>query len=147
LLRHVRDWFRLLLPIGKPKAMWKLSQKSLNRMEGVHSDLRRLMEEAIKHSPHDFGITEGLRSVSRQQKLVMEGKSKTMNSRHLTGHAVDIVVYVDGKVTWDFKYYEQVAGHILGLAAKMDIPIVWGGSWKTFKDGVHFELSKGFYKK
>lgn len=134
-----------MLPIGKPEPMYKFSQKSINRMEGVHSDLRRLMEESIKHSPYDFGITEGLRSVSRQQKLVMEGKSKTMNSRHLTGHAVDIVVYVEGKVSWDFKYYEQVAGHILGLAAKMDIPLIWGGSWKDFKDGPHFELNRQFY--
>lgn len=124
---------------------YKFSERSLNRMEGVHEDMRRLMVESIKQSPYDFGITEGLRSVTRQQELVKSGKSQTMNSRHLSGHAVDIVAYVDGNVTWDFPVYERIAGHIIGVAAKMDIPIVWGGSWKTFKDGVHFELNKSFY--
>jgi len=115
-------------------------------MEGVHEDMRRLMIAAIERSPYDFGITEGLRGVTRQQELVKDGKSQTMNSRHLTGHAVDVVAYVDGKVTWDFPVYERIAMHIMETAAKMDIPIVWGGNWKNFKDGVHFELNKSFYK-
>lgn len=125
---------------------YKFSQKSLNNLSGVHEDMGRLMEEAIKTSPLDFGITEGIRSVTRQKQLVKEGKSQTMRSKHLIGHAVDIAVYVDGKITWDFKYYEVVASHIMAVAAKLNIPIVWGGSWKTFKDGPHFELNGAFYK-
>lgn len=125
---------------------YKFSQRSLKRLEGVHEDLVRVMEAAIKDSPYDFGITEGLRSVDRQKQLVKDGKSKTMLSRHLTGHAVDIVVYLGKDITWENKYYDAVAGHILGVAAKMNIPITWGGSWKTFIDAVHFELNKNFYK-
>jgi len=125
---------------------FKFSQRSINKMEGVHDDLRKVMLEAIKTSPVDFGITCGLRTVTEQQRLVKEGKSRTMNSRHLTGHAVDVVCYVDGKATWAEKYYTLLAGHILGVAANMKVPLVWGGSFKGFFDGPHFELNRQFYK-
>ena len=125
---------------------FKLSQRSMNKLEGVHEDLVKVITEAIKTSPIDFGITSGLRTVTEQQKLVKEGKSRTMNSRHLTGHAVDVVCYHDGKVTWEFKYYNLLAGHILGVAAKMKVPVIWGGTFKGFPDGPHFELNRAFYK-
>lgn len=126
-------------------AKFKLSQRSVNKLEGVHEDLVKVITEAIKTSPIDFGITSGLRTVTEQQKLVKEGKSRTMNSRHLSGHAVDVVCYFNGKVTWEWKYYELLAGHILGVAAKLNIPLIWGGSWATFKDGPHYELNRNFY--
>jgi peptidoglycan L-alanyl-D-glutamate endopeptidase CwlK len=125
---------------------YKFSQKSLQKLEGVHDDLRRLMMASIVGSPIDFGITCGLRTVTEQQRLVKEGKSRTMNSRHLTGHAVDVVCYNEGKATWEEKYYTLLAGHILGVAAKLNIPLVWGGSFKGFFDGPHFELNRQFYK-
>jgi peptidoglycan L-alanyl-D-glutamate endopeptidase CwlK len=103
------------------------------------------MEEAIKESPLDFSITEGLRTKERQQELFSAGKSQTMNSRHLTGKAVDIAVIKDGTVTWDFKYYQLVADHIKGVATKLGIPLVWGGDWVSFRDGPHFELNKSKY--
>jgi peptidoglycan LD-endopeptidase CwlK len=124
---------------------YKFSQKSLDKLEGVHPDLAMLFKGAIGASPHDFSITEGLRTRERQKALVAEGKSKTMNSRHLTGHAIDIAVYKDGKISWDFQLYEQVAEYIKDVAIKQHIPVVWGGDWPEFRDGPHFELNRKVY--
>ncbi len=123
----------------------KFSQRSLSRLEGVHEDLVKVMLEAIKESPYDFGITEGVRTPERQKELYEGGLSRTMNSRHLTGHAVDIAVWVDGKVVWDFPKYQEVAEHIEKVAQTLNVPIIWGGRWRTLKDGPHFELDRKSY--
>jgi peptidoglycan L-alanyl-D-glutamate endopeptidase CwlK len=123
-----------------------LGQRSKERLSGVHPDLVKVIEEAIKDSPLDFSITEGLRTKERQKELFDAGKSQTMNSRHLTGKAVDIAVLVDGKVTWEFPKYRLVADHIKKIAKDMKIDIVWGGDWQSFKDGPHFELHRSVYK-
>lgn len=124
---------------------YSFSPKSLERLSTVHPLLQKLFNEAIKSSPYDFSITEGIRSVDRQRYLVDTGKSTTMNSRHLSGKAVDIAVFKDGKVTWTWEYYQEVARHIKDVAAVMSIPIVWGGDWESFKDGPHFELNRKAY--
>jgi len=122
-----------------------LGQRSKDRLNGVHPDLVKVIEEAIKESPLDFSITEGLRTKERQKVLFDTGKSQTMNSRHITGKAVDIAVIREGEVTWDFKYYQLVAEHIKKVAKELDIDIVWGGDWQSFKDGPHFELHRSVY--
>ena len=119
--------------------------RSKERLQGVHPDLVKVLEEAIKESPLDFSITEGLRTKERQKALFDAGKSQTMNSRHLTGKAVDIAVIKDGEVTWDFKFYQLVADHIKKVAKELQIDIVWGGDWQSFKDGPHFELHRSVY--
>ncbi|MDO2630100.1 M15 family metallopeptidase, partial [Escherichia coli] len=86
----------------------------------------------------DFGITEGLRSKYRQKQLVAEGKSQTMNSRHLTGDAVDVVAYIGSQVSWEWPLYEKIAQAFKQAAAELGIAIEWGGDWKTLKDGPHF---------
>ena len=121
------------------------SEKSLEKLSTVHKDLQMVFKEAITASPHDFSITEGLRSHERQKMLYEAGKSKTMNSRHLKGFAVDIAVFVDGKLTWDFAKYAEVAEHVKAVAKLCDIPLVWGGDWELFKDGPHFELDRKYY--
>ena len=124
---------------------YSFSPKSLERLSTVHPLLQRLFKGAIETSPYDFSITEGIRSVERQRYLVDTGKSTTMNSRHLSGKAVDIAVFIDGKVTWDFDKYKEVARHIKDTAHVMNIPIAWGGDWVSFKDGPHFELDRKAY--
>lgn len=119
---------------------WKLSKRSRDKLVGVHPSLQILMKAALETSPLDFGITEGLRTLDTQKLYFENGKSKTMNSKHLKGLAVDIVVFVDGKVTWDLEHYKTVAAHIKKVAEELKIPIVWGGDWKSFIDGPHFEL-------
>ena len=125
--------------------MYSFSQRSNDRLKGVHPKLVQVMQEAIKESPLDFSITEGVRSVDRQKELFESGKSQTMRSRHISGHAVDIAVLVDGKITWDFSKYQIVADHIKTVAKSLNIPIEWGGNWTSFKDGPHFQLPWSTY--
>lgn len=119
--------------------------KSSEKLSQVHPDLQRVFNEAIKDSPLDFSITEGLRTRERQKALFDAGKSQTMNSRHLTGKAVDIAVIRDGEVTWDSKYYIPVLDHIKAVAKKLGIDIACGGDWQSFKDYVHVELHRSVY--
>lgn len=125
--------------------MYSFSQRSLERLKGVHPDLVKVMQASISDSPYDFGITEGRRTPERQQQLYKEGKSRTLNSRHLTGHAVDIAVFIGKDVSWDFRYYDAVAEHIKKVAESLKIPIVWGGEWRGLVDGPHFELNRKQY--
>ena len=120
--------------------MYKFSERSKAKLATVDIRLQNLMNVAIKESPYDFSITEGIRTLKRQIELVAQGKSKTLKSYHLTGKAVDIAVWINGKVTWDFKYYKEVAEHIKETARKLGYAITWGGDWKTFKDGPHFQI-------
>lgn len=122
-----------------------MNAKSYRLLSEVHRDLAELMFIAARESPLPFEITEGLRTQERQSGLFKAGASKTMNSRHLTGHAVDIVCLVDGEVRWDWPLYERVAAHIKEVAGSLSMKIVWGGDWKTLRDGPHYELDRNFY--
>jgi len=116
---------------------FRLSARSRARLVGVHPDLVAVVEAAIAVSPVDFMITEGLRSRERQVALVRAGASRTLNSRHLTGHAVDVAVLVDGKVRWDWPLYGRIATAFKQAAGRLGTPLVWGGD-----DGPHFELDR-----
>lgn len=121
---------------------FKLSPRSLARLEGVHPDLVRVVKRAIELTTMDFGITQGLRTIEQQRQYVRDGKSMTMNSRHLTGHAVDVVAYRNGSVTWTASDYDPIAKAFKQAAAELKISIAWGGDWKRFRDCPHFELSR-----
>ena len=121
------------------------SARSLHNLAGVHPDLYAVMQRAISTTPIDFMITEGLRTKAKQLQLFDAGASKTLNSRHLTGHAVDIAPIVGGEVRWDWELFRKIAPAIKQAAVNVAIPVVWGGDWKTFKDGPHFELDRKFY--
>jgi len=124
---------------------FKFSQRSMNNLEGVHEDLVRVVKRALEITEVDFMVLEGLRSVTRQAELVKSGASTTMNSRHLSGKAVDLVALVGGKVTWQPKIYDKIEKAMKQAAKELSVPIVYGGDWETFKDLVHFELSRKFY--
>ena len=119
---------------------FKLSRRSLARLEGVHPDLVAIVKRAIEITPVDFGVSEGLRTIQRQRELLASGATTTMNSRHLTGHAVDLVAYVGSEVRWDWPLYDKIAGAMKEAANEQDTPIEWGGDWHSFKDGPHFQL-------
>lgn len=125
--------------------MTPLSERSRVRLKGVHPDLVGVIEEAAVLSPVDFMVTEGLRSPARQAALVRAGASRTLKSRHLTGHAVDVGALVDGRVRWDWPLYARIAKAIKETAAARRVPIVWGGDWRTLRDGPHFELERETY--
>jgi len=124
-----------------------LGQRSLSRLEGVHPDLVRVVKKAAAMSSLDFTVLEGLRTLARQKQLKELGATKTMNSRHLTGHAVDLAPMVGGTVRWDWPLYHQLAVIVKDAAKAENVPITWGGDWRTFKDGPHWELPWKQYPK
>lgn len=119
---------------------FSLSKKSKEKMEGIDMRLVRLVEQAINETEIDFTVLEGLRTPERQQQLVNDGFSQTMKSKHLTGHAVDLGAIVDGKLSWDKKHYPAIAVAMKKAAADQNVNIRWGGDFKSFFDGPHFEL-------
>lgn len=119
---------------------FNLSKRSLDRLAGVHADLVKVVKRAIEISEIDFCVTEGLRTRERQEQLVKAGASKTTRSRHLTGHAVDLAAMIDGEIRWDWPLYDKLAKAMKTAAEELNVKIEWGGDWKTFKDGPHFQL-------
>ena len=134
--------FASALPTQKKNFV--LGSRSLTNLQGVHPDLVKVVKRAIQISECDFTVIEGVRTAARQAQLVKQGASQTKNSRHLTGHAVDLGAWVNGTVTWDWKYYYQIEKAMKQAAKELNIPIEWGGDWKTFKDGPHFQLPWGY---
>lgn len=124
---------------------FRLSNRSRARLKGVNPVLVAVVEAAIARSPVDFMVTEGLRTAERQSALVKAGASRTLKSRHLTGHAVDVAALVDGRVRWDWPLYGRIAEAFKASAAELKTPIVWGGDWKSLRDGPHFELDRRTY--
>lgn len=132
---------------------FSLGTKSREKLNGVHPDLVSVVERAISITKKDFTVLEGLRSKERQAQLFAAGKSKTMNSRHITGHAVDLGPWPlngdfdsDGILNiadWD-EYY-PLADAMKQAAKELGVAIVWGGDWKGFPDGPHFELDRKVY--
>ena len=122
-----------------------LGKKSLARLQGVHPDLVRVVRTAIGLSSIDFTVTEGLRTVERQRQLVAAKASTTMKSRHITGHAVDLAALVAGEVRWDWPLYSQISKAMKAAAENESVPLEWGGDWKSFKDGPHFQLPWASY--
>jgi peptidoglycan L-alanyl-D-glutamate endopeptidase CwlK len=123
------------------------SQRSLTSLSGIHSDLRRVIDRALQDSPLDFAVIEGLRTKKRQEQLVASGASQTMNSRHLTGHAVDLLPIdpATGRGEFAWPLYDQLGPAVKAAAKKEGVPIIWGGDWTSFKDGPHFELDRRVY--
>ena len=151
--------------------MFHLSRRSEKRLSGLHPDLIKVVRRALQVATRDFTVLEGLRTEARQRQLVADGASQTMNSRHLTGHAVDIAPLDDDEVTWQWHYYFGLASAVQQAAQELETPIVWGGIWdrrlngegdpelgqqeyiarrrargkKAFLDGPHFELTRTVY--
>lgn len=133
--------------------------RSNQMLRGVHPDLVRVMRASLAAAPFPFRITEGLRTIERQRQLVAKGASRTLKSRHLPhrldglSRAVDLVPLVDldndGKIETEELYhwplYHKLAPVIKAEAARLGIAIVWGGDWRTFKDGPHWELDRRVY--
>ncbi len=119
---------------------YHLGKRSLARLEGVHPDLVKIVKQAIVTSKVDFTVIEGLRPLSRQKMLLRTGASRTLRSRHLTGHAVDLAPWVGGAIRWDWPLFYPIARAMKSAAKDCGIQIRWGGDWRRFKDGPHFQL-------
>ena len=121
----------------------KLSTSSIAKLRGVHPDLVRVVNRCAadwKDSETGFIVTCGLRTLAEQKVLVAKGASKTLRSRHLTGHAVDLAVTIGGKVRWDWPLYDRLSKVMKAAANKEKVPLEWGGGWANFKDGPHYQL-------
>lgn len=119
---------------------FSLSQRSENNLKNVDPNLVAVVRKAITITPIDFVVIEGLRTLERQKELFAKGASKTLKSKHLEGRAVDVAALVDGKITWEEKYYRQIAAAFKEAAKELGIAIRWGGDFKGFFDSPHFEL-------
>lgn len=146
--------------------MFKFSQASLNRLSKVHPDMQKVAMRAIQISPIDFSVTQGLRT--REEQCALYGKGRTgaqcraagvpeqyaspgdkkvtwtMNSNHLSGNAIDVAPFVNGKLEYDdngkLGLWPKIAKAFKDAAAELHVSIEWGGDWEKTKDRPHFEL-------
>ena len=153
-------------------AQFKLGKNSLKELQGVHPHLVALVERAISLSVQDFAVHDGIRTLEEQKRLVAAGASQTLDSRHIGGHAVDLVPYINGKLRWEWDPIYMIADAMRQAAREFGTPLRWGGAWdvdfthsqdspedlvaqyvsrrkqhglRAFIDGPHFELPKAAY--
>lgn len=119
-------------------ARFILGDRSTKNLVGVNADLVKVVKRALELSPVDFTVIEGLRTKERQAELMKQGFTRTLNSRHIIGEAVDIVpLPVDWK---NPKPFGLVAEAMKKAADELGVKITWGGSWRTFKDLPHYQI-------
>jgi peptidoglycan L-alanyl-D-glutamate endopeptidase CwlK len=110
---------------------FKLSQRSLDKLEGVDERLVNVVKRAIELTDTDFGVICGLRTEEEQRALVEKGASKTMKSKHLEGNAVDLMAYVGGRGCWELSVYDNIAEAVQQAASEQDVAIRWGAAWNV----------------
>ena len=114
---------------------FRLSQRSLDRLEGVHPDMTAVVERAIQLTDVDFGVTQGVRTLDEQKANVAAGRSQTMKSKHLLqddgfSHAVDVVAYVGPDVSWELNMYDNICDAFKQAAQEIGCSIKWGAAWR-----------------
>lgn len=130
-----------VIAVGEAPPAPSLTARDMERLKGVHPDLVRVVQRARRDAA--FMVIEGLRTPERQRELVAKGASRTLNSRHITGHAVDLGPL---PLDWnDFPAFRAMASVVLRAADEEGVPVVWGGNWPNFRDGPHFELDRAKY--
>ena len=130
---------------------FQLSNRSILRLDGVHPVLVSVVRAAIAISKVDFTVLEGRRTLEKQREYFNAGKSRTMNSRHLTGHAVDLAPILDTDVdgdtelSWNQDDFLPVNDAMQQAAANLGVKVTWGGLWRSFPDSPHFEINPQEY--
>ena len=109
--------------------MFKLSKRSLDRMDGIDERLEAVVRHAITATKTDFGVICGMRTLEEQRALVEKGASQTMKSKHLDGHAVDLMAYIGSRGSWELNLYDDIADAMAEGAREVDVPIRWGAAW------------------
>jgi peptidoglycan L-alanyl-D-glutamate endopeptidase CwlK len=153
-------------------SQFELGEASRRELRGVHAQLVATVERAIVLTVQDFAVHDGIRTLAEQKRLVLSGASETLDSRHITGHAVDLVPYVNGKLRWEWSPIYRIADAMRIAANELGTPLRWGGAWdidfgastdspedlvadyvsrrrslgkRAFIDGPHFELPKALF--
>lgn len=126
------------------QSKWKFSQRSLDRLKGVHPVLVKVVHRALELSKYDFMVIEGLRTKEKQAEYVRKGVSKTMNSFHLTGHAVDLAPLEDGSIDWNNSkgQFDSVSDAMMKAAKELGVELTWGGTFKRLVDKPHFQIKR-----
>jgi len=109
---------------------FKLSKRSLSKLEGVKPELVKVVQSAIEITSVDFGVIQGLRTIQEQRELVAKGASQTMKSKHLTGEAVDLMAYIGGRGSWELSVYDNIADAMKLAAQEEGVSIRWGAAWQ-----------------
>lgn len=122
--------------------MWQFSARSEERLVGVRPELVHVVRRALEISTSDFAVIEGLRTLERQRQLVASGASRTLASRHLTGHAVDLAPVIDGEIHWSWPAFTPLIAAMRQAARDCGVTVIHGADWTTFKDGPHHELDR-----
>lgn len=110
---------------------YKLSKRSVQNLTGVKDKLQAVVTRAIELTEVDFAVTQGLRTKEEQQQLVKAGASQTMKSKHLTGDAVDVVAFLDKRISWELPLYEKIAEAMKQAAIEQKVKIRWGAAWSV----------------
>jgi peptidoglycan L-alanyl-D-glutamate endopeptidase CwlK len=120
-----------------------LGASSMQRLKGVHPELQKLVLAVAAKHPGQFIVTEGLRTRARQVMLKNQGKSRTLNSKHLTGHAVDIAVYHGGKISWNREHFTPVINSFNAEAQRLGLRgrLAFGHDWASFPDSPHIQIA------
>lgn len=108
---------------------FRLSRRSLDRLEGVNDDLVAVVRYAINATKTDFGVIQGLRTLEQQKELFAKGASKTMKSKHIDGNAVDLMAYINGRGSWELNLYDDLADAMKEGAQMAGVPVRWGAAW------------------
>ena len=108
---------------------FKLSARSIKKLEGVEKDLVAVVMDAIKLTKVDFGVTYGVRTLAEQEKLYASGRSQTMKSKHLDGRAVDLVAYFGSDISWELNVYDDICDAMAEAARRNSVAIKWGAAW------------------
>lgn len=120
---------------------FRWSTRSLQSLAGVEPRLVSVASRALEITPVDFVVTEGRRSLERQRQLLAAGATRTLKSKHLDGRAIDVAAVIDGQIRWDWPLYRRIADAFKQAAREQGVGLVWGGDWRSFKDGPHFEVT------
>ena len=121
---------------------FKLSRRSLDRLEGIDDGLQAVIKMAITLTKTDFGVVQGMRTIEQQKELVASGASQTMRSKHLEGKAFDIMAFVNGRASWELNLYDDLADAIKEAATNLNVPICWGAAWGTPKMPYPMDIRK-----
>ena len=109
--------------------MFRLSKRSQENLIGVRPRLIAVVQRAITLTKVDFAVSEGLRTQMRQRELVVKGASQTMDSKHLTGEAVDLVAFLGSRISWELALYDEIADAMRTAAREEEVGIRWGAAW------------------
>lgn len=156
---------------------YRFSKRSLDNLSEVHPSLTNIAHEAIEITPIDFGVTCGLRDRQTQydlykkkksklngiprghrasinhngEVLIIEGTGTSRHQRQASGYsqAIDIVPYINGKISWKINDFIPVLELFKTIADQQEIKLRFGAGWfyghkfNSIEEGYKDSLRRG----